>query len=188
VSDGERTTNLRQPAQRQEEHRPANGRAGRNAFRHGLAARIILSDAVGKQVEEFARSIAGDTESPIKLACARTAAEAELELARVRRAKVALIERVARLGQIDPPEACSKTRRLGLYPKSGSLAGASYPFKPIESPDPMPLREPERSVEAIGRSLPELLKLDRYEHRAASRRDRAIRELRNLEKGRRKDS
>ena len=29
-------------------------RAGRNAFRHGLAARIILSDAVGKQVEEFA--------------------------------------------------------------------------------------------------------------------------------------
>ena len=102
----------------------------------------------------------------------------------MRRAKVALIERVARLGHIDPPEACGKTRRLGLYPKSGSLslAGASCPFKPIEPPDPMPLREPERSAEAIRRSLPELLKLDRYEHRAASRRDRAIRELHNLAK------
>ena len=155
-------------------------RAGRNAFRHGLAARIILGDAVGKQVEEFARSIAGDTESPIKLAYAHTAAEAELELARVRRAKVALIERVARLGHIDPPEACSKTRRLGLYPKFGGLAGASWPFKPFELPDSMPLQEPERSAEAIRRSLPELLKLDRYERRAASRRDRAVRELRNV--------
>ena len=155
-------------------------RASRNAFRHGLAAHIILSDAVGKQVEEFARSIAGDTESPIKLAYAHTAAEAELDLARVRRAKAALIERVARPGHIDPPEACSKTRRLGLYPRSDSLAGASCPFKPIQPPDPMPLQEPERSAEAIRRSLPELLKLDRYERRAASRRDRAVRQLRNV--------
>jgi hypothetical protein len=61
----------------------------------------------------------------------------------------------------------------------------SWPLKSIESPDPMPLREPERSAEAVRRSLPELVKLDRYEHRASSRRDRAIRELRNLA---RKDS
>jgi hypothetical protein len=143
---------------------------------------MLLSNASAKHLEELAQRIAGDTESAIKFACARTAAEAELDVARVRRAKVALIERVARLGHIDPPEACSKTRRLGLYPKSGGLAGASCPFKPIEPPDPMPLQEPERSAEAIRRSLPELLKLDRYEHRAASRRDRAIRELRNLVK------
>ena len=53
-------------------------------------------------------------------------------------------------------------------------------FKPFELPDPMPLQEPERSAEAIRRSLPELLKLDRYERRATSRRDRAVRELRNV--------
>jgi hypothetical protein len=53
-------------------------RAGRNAFRHGLAARMSLSDTVANQLEELARSIAANTESPIKLACARAAAEALL--------------------------------------------------------------------------------------------------------------
>jgi hypothetical protein len=41
----------------------------------------------------------------------------------------------------------------------------------------MPTQEPERSAEAIRRALPELTKLNRYESRAAARRDRAIREL-----------
>jgi hypothetical protein len=157
-------------------------RAGRNAFRHGLAARVTLSDAFSNQLEGLARSIAGDTDSAVRLAYARVAAEAELDLARVRRAKVALIEQVARLGHIDPPDAWRKIR-LELYPEASHLTGTSS--KPIASPAPMPLQEPERSAEAIRRSLPGLVKLDRYEHRAFSRRDRAIRELRNLA---RKDS
>jgi hypothetical protein len=41
----------------------------------------------------------------------------------------------------------------------------------------MPIQEPERSVEGIRRALPELIKLYRYESRAAARRDRAVREL-----------
>jgi hypothetical protein len=41
----------------------------------------------------------------------------------------------------------------------------------------MPTQEPERSAEAVRRALPELIKLHRYESRAAARRDRAIREL-----------
>jgi hypothetical protein len=149
-------------------------RAGRNASRHGLAARTTLSDAVANRLEGLARRIAGNTESPIKLACARAAAEAALDLARVRQAKVAFIEQVAHSGDINPTEAWRKIRRLGLHPAVSGLTGTS------ESLDPMPLQEPERSAEAIRRSLPELRKLDRYEHRASSRRDRAIRELRNL--------
>src|SRR5262245_1213681 len=90
-------------------------RTGRNALRHGLAARMTPSDAVSNQLEDLARSIAGDTESAVRLACARAAAEAELDLARVRQAKVALIERLTK----------------------------SCPT--IEPPDPMPLQEPERS-------------------------------------------
>ena len=37
----------------------------------------------------------------------------------------------------------------------------------------MPATEPERSVEAVRRALPELLKLERYEQRAAARRERS---------------
>jgi hypothetical protein len=155
-------------------------RAGRNAFRHGLAARMSLSDAVADQLEKLTRSIVGNIESAIKLACARAAAEASLDLARVRRAKVTFIEQVAHSADIDPGEAWRQIRRLGRHPKASGLTGTFWPIKPIESLDPMPLQEPERSAEAIRRSLPGLLKLDRYEHRASSRRDRAIRELRKL--------
>jgi hypothetical protein len=45
---------------------------------------------------KLAREIAGDTEDPILLARARTIAQAELDLAQVRLAKVALIERASR--------------------------------------------------------------------------------------------
>ena len=41
----------------------------------------------------------------------------------------------------------------------------------------MPTEEPERTAEALRRALPELVKLDRYETRAAARRDRAIRQI-----------
>jgi len=160
-------------------------RAGKNAFRHGLAARMTLSDAVASQLEELSRRIAGNTKSVIRLACARAAAEATLDLARVRQAKVAFIEQVAHSADIDPDEAWRQFRRLGRHPKTSGLTGTFWPIKPIESLDPMPWQEPEGSAEAIRRSLPELLKLDRYEHRASSRRDRAIRELRKLA---RKDS
>ena len=41
----------------------------------------------------------------------------------------------------------------------------------------MPSEEPERTSEAIRRALPELIKLVRYESRAAARRDKAIRQI-----------
>jgi hypothetical protein len=41
----------------------------------------------------------------------------------------------------------------------------------------MPVREPERTAEAVRRVLPDLLRLCCYESRAAARRDRAIRGL-----------
>jgi len=43
--------------------------------------------------------------------------------------------------------------------------------------DQMPSEGPDRTAEAVRRALPELLKLDRYERRAAARRDRAVRQL-----------
>jgi hypothetical protein len=46
--------------------------------------------------------------------------------------------------------------------------------KPIGASATMPSREPDRSDEAIRRVLPELCKLERYERRAAARRDRAL--------------
>ena len=68
--------------------RAGRKRASRNSYRHGLSFSITSSPAFAKQLAKLARKIAGDTEDVIILDRARAAAEALLDLARVRRAKV----------------------------------------------------------------------------------------------------
>jgi hypothetical protein len=149
----------------------AKKRVAQNAYRHGLTVSITSSEGLAKQLDKLAREIAGDTKDPILLECARAIAQAELDLARVRRAKVALIERASAFGELDPPRlTVTQMIRLLNTLDRGRL---SVP-KPIEASATMPSQEPDRSAEAVRRVLPELRKLDRYGHRAAARRDRAI--------------
>jgi len=159
-------------------------RASRNAYRHGLTLSITSSAAVTKQLGKLVHKIAGDTDAPIILERAREIAQAELDLARVRRAKVALIERASSFGELDPPQPSRVTisqalrvlKALVRNPGAPIGDGVTFP-EPIGSLATMPSQEPYRSVEAIRRVLPELRKLDRYEHRAAMRRDQAVRAL-----------
>jgi hypothetical protein len=119
-------------------------RASRNAFSHGMSTPMLGAE-VAQAVEALASRILDDhgkANDHHALASARQIAEAEFELARVQRIKVALIERAA----IDPLP-------------------------------PMPEEEAQRTAEAVRRALPELVRLTRYERRAAGRRERAIRRL-----------
>jgi hypothetical protein len=129
-------------------------RAGRNAYRHGLSLRISLIATFSKEVERLAQKIAKDTEREVTLDHARAVAEAQLDLARVRRAKIALIESARALG------------------------GLECPLSETVECVPMTSQEPQELAEAIRRVLPELVRLDRYERRAAWRRDRALTSLR----------
>ena len=79
-------------------------RASSNAYRHGLTLSITSTAAFAKELDSLVREIAGDTDDAITLERAREIAQAELELARVRRAKVALIERASAFGEVDPPQ------------------------------------------------------------------------------------
>jgi hypothetical protein len=92
-------------------------RASRNAYRHGLTLSISSTAAFAKQLDRLARKIAGDTEDEIVLERARAVAQAELELARARRAKIALIERASAFGELDrrsspPPESSGTLMRF----------------------------------------------------------------------------
>src|SRR5262249_40676297 len=82
-------------------------RASRNAYRHGLRSSITSTAEYAKQLDKLVREIAGDTKDAILLERARAIAQAELDLARVRRVKVALIERASAFGELDPPQAFS---------------------------------------------------------------------------------
>jgi len=87
-------------------------RSSRNAYRHGLTLSIASTEAFAKQLDTLVREIAGDTEDAILLERARALAQAELDLARVRRAKVALIERARAFGELDPPQAFSTVTEI----------------------------------------------------------------------------
>jgi hypothetical protein len=74
--------------------RDGKDRASRNAYRHGLSQSISSSAEFAKRLDTLARKIAGNTDDVTILEHARAIAEADLDLARVRRAKVALISHI----------------------------------------------------------------------------------------------
>ena len=147
-------------------------RAGKNAYRHGLSLSIDLT-ANAKQVENLARKIAGGSGSKIVWDHAINAAQAQLDLARVQRVKIALIERVLARGTVDAANTSVSASKLVQRVKR-ILAGRDIFPEPVDPLSTMPTDEPERSAEALRRALPELLKLVRYERRALLRRDRAL--------------
>jgi hypothetical protein len=169
---------------------PGKKRASQNAYRHGLTVRPS-SVEFERQVEVLARQIAGDAEDKMTLEDARVAAEAELELARVRQVKTALIERIVAFGGFECPKHFRSDEaevrwviaRLEHY--EGLRARPIGPRRP-KAVDPlatMPAEEPQRSAEAARRILRDLVHLHRYECRAVTRRDRAIRAMMLRSKG-----
>jgi hypothetical protein len=157
-------------------------RASQNAHRHGLTLPISGAESE-REREIFARQIAGDTQDKITLELARDAAEAALELARVRRVKVALIERVAALGSFERPEHFRSSNQevrwlIAMYNWQQGIVRVRPPMPTATNPSStVPSQEPPRTAEAARRVLPDLLKLQRYESRAVTRRDRAIRAM-----------
>ena len=149
-------------------------RASSNAYRHGLTLSITSTAAFAKELDSLVREIAGDTEDAITLERARAVAQADLELARVRRAKVALIERASAFGALDPPRltVTQMIRVVNAFDRGRFIIP-----KPIDALATMPSQEPDRSAEAVRRVLRELRKLDRYERRAAAQLERAVRGL-----------
>jgi len=155
--------------------RSASGkkRSSKNAFRHGLT--VPPSGAkFAQEVETLAHQIMGGRTDEVALAFARDAAAATLELARVRRFKSVLIERVAACGSFNPPKLFRSRQEEALWMMGLWTVRPQLDLDPVP---PMPTEKPERATEAIRRALPELVRLARYESRAAARRDRAIRGL-----------
>jgi hypothetical protein len=154
-------------------------RTSQNAYRHGLT-KPISSAEFAREVEMLARQIAGDRADKITIERARDAAEAELELARMRRVRTALIERVTAFGRFDVPERFASPKDEAAWIMQHYFGATLWKGRPKFAVDPlpaMPSQEPQRTAEAMRRILPALIKLNRYESRAVTRRDRAIRAI-----------
>jgi hypothetical protein len=82
--------------------RSASGkkRASRNALKHGLNTPMSGAE-FARTTEALARQIAGNSKDRLRMAAARDAAAAQLELARVQRVGVAFIKRIAAFGRLE---------------------------------------------------------------------------------------
>jgi hypothetical protein len=151
---------------------PGKKRASNNAYRHGLFSRRARA-AVAEETEAFARKIADKTSGVIALEHARIVAEAENELAQIRDAKRALIDRTDIFGDFKTPQLLPTDPSKDPWLMSPAQERRSQLLTPEQQ------EEAERSL-AIKRVLSELTNLSLYEKRAAARRDRAIRKLMKL--------
>jgi hypothetical protein len=155
--------------------------ASANSYRHGLSVGVESIAEFTEHIDALAREISGTDPKAALLVFARAAAAAELDLGRVRRAKLALISRISAVGELDPFDPfsswrCIKEILLTRYGHRRQKEWLGWNFD-IPEPPELPVKEPERTAEAMRRALPELIKLDRYERGAAQRRERACREI-----------
>lgn len=135
-------------------------RSSQNAYTHGLSL-PVRNTGSQKQIEELLHLFAGDASDARFLALAQTAADAQADLERVREAKTGILERAmmqAHWGNRAKHESLDSSGRL-LTDKG----------------------ERERLfVNAVRNILQDLIKINRYEKRAANRRDRAVDELSSM--------
>ena len=147
-------------------------RAARNALRHALSLPVCSNPALSEEVETLARAIAGPDANPQILDLARRVAEAQIDLRRVRYARHRFLSQT-----LADPDYCflatvqekvAIARRLLRNNKDVSAADLAE----LKSSEP---EGPHKF--AIILSNEQLLRMDRYERRALSRRKFAIRAL-----------
>jgi hypothetical protein len=151
-------------------------RTSGNSYRHGLGATAPLNATTAEAVERLAREIAGRRQDAVTLEDARTAAQATFDVAQVRRVKIALIEATRIIGNCDPRVATRPRSIKRAFDYLRKRAEARKRLARLDRTAALPANK-EGSAEAMRRALPELLKVDRYERRAAARREKALRRV-----------
>lgn len=138
--------------------------ASRNSRKHGLAVPITNDQTWGQRIESLASEIAGNDADPLRWEQARIIAEAELELTRVATARTRLLAFAGITPRDEPQPSRRKPRATGA------------PVEP--EPDDRRSALDERggfTGEELTTVLEQITLLDRYERRAFTRRNRAIR-------------
>jgi hypothetical protein len=157
-------------------------RAAKNALRHGLSLCILADSTRVAEVENMAREIAGQNATPEILQLAHRIAEAQIELQRIREAKLRLLTRDLNDPEYRPYKfftAFKKLRKsiVALLREQGPTA--RFPRELAVTAEDL-LRKPEGTEKftlVLSDCIKRLTAMDRYARRALSRRKFAIREL-----------
>ena len=147
-------------------------RAARNALRHALSLPVCSNPALSKEVETFAREIAGPGANAEMQEGARRVAEAQIDLRRVRYARHQLLSDALSNPYYDSyANMRMKVKVLGalLRPNPPDISMETLKFA-TSTP-----QGPDKLATILSGEAKRLLAMDRYERRALSRRKFAIR-------------
>jgi hypothetical protein len=153
---------------------PGKSRVSRNALRHGLAVPIGCDAKFSAEIETLAKSIVGPRASPDLLPLALRIAEAQLDLVRIRRVRHDLLSKA--LSDPAYESSASTKRKIKLAAALARTHGATSPAPSwalkmiLEKPS-----GPEKFGVILSDMARKLAAIDRYERRAISRRNSAIR-------------
>jgi len=152
-------------------------RVAKNTLQHGLTAASPLG-AEDAAVEDLARKLCDHMPDPVVLEHARQAARAQLLLQHMRVLKAEIINRIFACGALTfRPRfrsAASEAKYLRMQPRDQPLV-----WPPRDDLLAFLCQDEEtRMGEAVRRTLKDLRKLARYEHRVFLQRGRACRAMR----------
>lgn len=136
--------------------RKGKSRSAQNARRHGLSLSVLLNPKLSKEVEKLAQEVARGSEDREVLEAARMFAEAQVDLERITRFRYDYLHRFAEHLGSSATSSGSISSQMSAGVEPGSLEATEPPRRHI---------------------LKQLLKIDRYEQRALSRRKYAARML-----------
>jgi len=127
-------------------------RASRNALKHGLNVSVRHDPETSNRIEALAVAIGGKNLTPQRLRAAREVAEAQLEIKRLQAFRLGLVESEL----IGVRQTTDAARSGAPKDRSEDIARHEYAL-------------------AYARALPILTKLERYERKAHTRNERALR-------------
>jgi hypothetical protein len=142
-------------------------RGSRNALQHGLSVSVLNEPSMCTKVEMLARVIAGADADDAQLSQARIIAEAQIDLVRIRDAKVALMN--SYIGEVIPSNTVLGENVVPQNLQEGEGASESDDLSSEGSCTQEFVMTPTIEV------LRQLSRLERYECRAISRRRRGMR-------------